>query len=559
MKPSSRSLGSLLCVLALTLLPSPARAASDAAADVVQANALLTRAEANLALVDGSIGHLTRPPAGSAAKLAKLRLDQAFGDLEPAGKLLATAGGAAGAAEANARYAAAAALHERLAAILTGKPATPATEPAGSADPPRTSAAEAQPVAPATVKLGYPHADNLKNTLFTMREVEGLTTSLGAWLDALRPVDDPLTIDFRTSAAALDTLAEARRKAGFVRDGLAKIPANGEGVAEAQQRLADAEATLDAAEEFFVPLDAKLRALVDPAAYPQFDADLQRLRELSRMYAGPELTFQSDRAQAVAAFAQADAAEQEGRRILDVYARLVAQQTDQGVRIASACEQLLSQRRDFLAVAEAQKAVLPGEIRAHLAEADRYADEAVAAQKPLWFTGGIPQCMGWADEKLGLYAALDPAGGVTLAHEVDAMRASLRTRADSLRELIIRENPLPPDGYEGDDRDAAVAVAIDAWKHQQPDFELLAVRIPSKAWSRETKWTYSNGSWYFVDRSTLQVRLIVADTENPEYAIDRPVNVRRDHQKGDTLIGVPLRGIEEALEPNEYVLRSRVE
>ena len=46
------------------------------------------RAEQNLQLVESSIGHLKSPPKGSAAKLAKMRLDQAFGDLEPAGAQL---------------------------------------------------------------------------------------------------------------------------------------------------------------------------------------------------------------------------------------------------------------------------------------------------------------------------------------------------------------------------------------------------------------------------------------------------------------------------------------
>ena len=90
------------------------------------------------------------------------------------------------------------------------------------------------------------------------------------------------------------------------------------------------------------------------------------------------------------------------------------------------------------------------------------------------------------------------------------------------------------------------------------DFELLAVRIPAEAWQRQTKWVYSNGTWYFSDKSLLQVRLIVADKENAEQAIDRPVNVRKDHQKGDTTYGVPMRSFDEALEPGEYFLRSKI-
>ena len=187
------------------------------------------------------------------------------------------------------------------------------------------------------------------------------------------------------------------------------------------------------------------------------------------------------------------------------------------------------------------------------------ADEAVQNQKPLWFTGGIPQTLGWVDDKFGLYAVLDPQGSQALGQEIESRKADIEQRAEALRELIIRENPLPPNRYAGADRDATVAVAIDAWKKQQPEFELLAVRIPSEAWTRETKWVYSNGTWYFVDKSTLQVRLLVADENNPKQVIDRAINVKKDHQKSDTTYGVPLRSIDETLQPSEYLLREKCE
>ena len=75
----------LLSLLASTALSARAMGASD----VDKVNASLKRAEANLQLVEGSIGHLTAPPKGSAAKLSRVRLDQALPDLQAAGKLVA--------------------------------------------------------------------------------------------------------------------------------------------------------------------------------------------------------------------------------------------------------------------------------------------------------------------------------------------------------------------------------------------------------------------------------------------------------------------------------------
>ena len=118
-----------------------------------------------------------------------------------------------------------------------------------------------------------------------------------------------------------------------------------------------------------------------------------------------------------------------------------------------------------------------------------------------------------------------------MQREVQQMQASLNQREASLGALIIQQNALPPDRYTGPDRDKVVAVAIDAWTYQQKDFEVLTNRIPAENWSRETLWQYSNGTWYYVDRSKLQVQLIVADKDDDKLAIIRPVNIWMDHQK----------------------------
>jgi hypothetical protein len=107
------SLSSLLQLrawLALALALALLAPSSVATADVAQVNSLLKRAEANLELVDGTVGHLTSPPKGSAGKLAAMRLGQALGDLEAAEKALAATTGGDGLAETTARCQAARAL-----------------------------------------------------------------------------------------------------------------------------------------------------------------------------------------------------------------------------------------------------------------------------------------------------------------------------------------------------------------------------------------------------------------------------------------------------------------
>jgi hypothetical protein len=166
--------------------------------------------------------------------------------------------------------------------------------------------------------------------------------------------------------------------------------------------------------------------------------------------------------------------------------------------------------------------------------------------------------MGVAEERVALLIALDEEAGKRMLTEVERTQEQLNAQADSLRELIIRENKLPEDAFQGEDRDKAIKTALSAWKVQQDEFELLVVRIPAEQWARETSWSYSNGTWYFSDRSRLQVRLIVADHQNPELVIDRPINVWKDHQKGDSMIGTPVYGFKDKLQPSNYLLKSNI-
>ena len=563
-------------VMASSVIASSALAQNSPAVD--QVNSTLKRAESNLQLVDSAIGHLKSPPKGSGAKLAAVRLDQALGDIEAAGKQLAAIKSGVGLAEAKTRYQAALDLHTKLHGILTGPPPTPEPKPTPEPEPKPEPTPEPKPKvgddpapapktggdtppnveAPKTVKLGYPHADNFKSSLFTLRRVESEAAAFEAQQQELSAIADQLTVNHRTTALALTGITETRRQAGFVEKGLAGLPENGEGVAEAKARLAAARAQLDAAAAYVEPLNARLLDLINPANFPEYQGDLKRLSELAGMYRNPTDLFTFQRPAAIEALGQVQAAEAECVRIATVYLRLMEQGTEQGKQIENAGNSFLSAKDAFLQTAAQERESLPASIRKDLKEADGYAKEAVAAQKPMWFTGGIPQCMGWAEDKLALLTALDPKAAAPLAKEFTEMQASLRTRADSLRELIIRENPLPSDAYVGEDRQAIIAVATDAWTYQEKDFDLLAVRIPATEWTRETKWTYSNGTWYFVDRSRLQVRLIVADKQNPKQAIDRPINIWKDHQKGDTLIGTPMRSIDETLEPSEYPLRDKI-
>lgn len=524
--------------MAICLMMLPAAAFADTAADIGKIEGLLRRAEANLNSVQSSLAGRDKPPTGSSGKLLAQRLNQALGDLEPAGGLVkGLPQGEAGVADITKRYNAAAALYQELAAFMNG----------GKAEP-KTEAKDGE------VKLGYPHADNFKNTQFTFRnKVEAPTNQLVELHAKLKPVKDQMLINHRTTASALATIKEARRQAGFVKDGLAKIPANGQGVATAKENLALALESIQGSEDYFKPLHEEIMAMIDPKKFPDFDADRNRLKGISSDF-GAEWVFTSDRARAAELFEQRKPAQEELVRIARTYTRLMQQKTDMGTSIEQVGNGALRSFEAFDARIVEEKKTLPKAIREHLAEAQKYGDEAVAEQKPAFFNGGIPQRMEWAEDKLALLKVIDAEGSAPVVKEYAATQAKLKKQADALKALIIRENRVPATKYAGNDAADIIKIAKSAWAVQQKDAKILAISMPVEQWSREKKWTYSNGTWYYTDKSRIQIRLIVQDHENPKQAIDRPINIVKDHQKGDKMIGIPFRSFDEELTPSEYYL-----
>ena len=106
------------------------------------------------------------------------------------------------------------------------------------------------------------------------------------------------------------------------------------------------------------------------------------------------------------------------------------------------------------------------------------------------------------------------------------------------------------------DRDELVAYATKAWAELQPDAQVLTARIPSQAWTRDTRWEWSNGAFYKIDASKVQVQLIVKHDDT--LAVIRPVNLYKNHLKGDTVNAYPMDAIDEDLLPQRYLMLEKV-
>ena len=193
---------------------------------------------------------------------------------------------------------------------------------------------------------------------------------------------------------------------------------------------------------------------------------------------------------------------------------------------------------------------------ADFASIESLVQQAVTERKPLFFTGGIPQQMGWVEEKLALYRAIGGERAPAYDERLAALRASLVEAEATLEEDIIAANTMPNDGYQGAERDHVVQLAKTELAREFPDAQVLAAAIPSPDWQRETLWRNQTGDWYKIDRSKLQVQLVVK--RDDRLAEIRPYNLWKDHLQGDTIKVFPFYAADEELGVHALMLMDNV-
>ena len=415
------------------------------------------------------------------------------------------------------------------------------------------------PAAPATgtgTKLDHVQAKALADGTFHVREVVGLAAAVEEVVKEVAAAADPDALDHRRVAAAVNTVAKARERAAQAHTHLDPLPADGAGVKAVRDELAAGLASLATSEAKLKPVHERLQTLVNPATYPTLDADVRRLQELGQMYGDPANTFGGDRRRAAALVGEHPAAVAEHARLVKAYAAFVRQQTEAGRRVEGAARFCGEALAKFGAAVDAQRQAAPAAVDAAFAALARLVETAVKEEKPAFFGGGIPQQVDVVADEVVLLAALDPKAGEAAATRLEQAKADLAKTQASLAAKIVEANVLPPDGYVGADRAALEAEAAAAWKRLQPDAVVLATRIPSNAWRRETMWRRQGNTWYRIDRSRLQAQLIVG--YDAATAVIRPVDLWIDHQAGDERTAVPMDAPKDPVPPHRLLRRELV-
>ena len=510
----------------------------------------------NLALQSAGPGAEAVPP--SKARLAVVRLQSALDAMAQVKARLDRLPGQDAAVEPVLRqFATLTTAAQGLRARLTGGAAPSAAAPASPVSSATTTPvnrpAAAGAGASATPRLDYRQQEELKNARFYLREVEGKVAALEQLVAQVKPVSDVTTLDFRLLQRGMNTVAEARQRAGLVGPRLANLPATADGVAEAGAELKTLLTRLDTAEQALQPLHARLAALVDPKSHPTLAADTARIRELAAMFSDP-LLFQSHRPHAAARVRELASAQAEHKRVLEAYAALLRQTTAESTALTAASAHFGDRVGLFTAEMNTQRASLPGSIDADFQKIDRMVQEAVSNQKPAFFTDGIPFELGLLEEKLDLLDALEPAR--TAANRMKAVQGLVKKQQVALREAIIAANELPRDEFQGGERDEIVKLATEAWRKLEPGATVIAVRIPSSAWRRDTRWRNQTGDWYKIDRSFVQAQVIVRHSDT--LAVIRPVDLGKNHLEGDRITAAPMDALKDELMPHRFLLLKRV-
>lgn len=523
-----------------------------------QAENAVKNAEYDLEAARGSAGTAANPAKGSRVRLTQMRLDSAQQRLDqaagPLGKLPADDEAVAA---VQARYDAVVAGIAEVRAILnpgaSPKQEAPAEAPADESDAGDDKAEQAP--APPAPRLDYKQEELAKNARWYVRETEkyaGGAAAVLAKFDAEGP--RPVHSEVR---AALNSVATGWEKHKLAAGYIEQLPADHPKVKPTADEVKQWGDQLGAIESRLKAIDTELAKLTGMEHYPNYDKDFKLMQDLSGRYRSFEQTVQQPEkmAQVIREDGQVLA---EIQRIAKTYLPLVEQKTQPGERMEGIFNHFQSSRNEFAAQLMEYKKNLPAAFEADLKEATDLADQGVAEQKPMFFGehSGIEQRFGWAEKKLMVLQAFGEEEAKPYVQRLAAVRAQIKERAKALEAQIIAENNLPRDAYEGGDRDALVEYATKAWAELQPDAEVLMARVPSQAWSRDTRWQWSNGAFYKIDSSKVQVQLVLKHDD--QLAVVRPINLYKNHLKGDTITASPMDTIDEELQPHRYLMLEKV-
>ena len=549
-------------VLALLLLLGTRSAQATAPLQQAQlrsAQNYLRSAIADIRAAQSSAGSPSRPARGGRLKLTLMRLASAKQKLAKADQLLKGFGANNPSAQSLRKsYESALKVLNQLYAMVSPKKA-PAKEPARvpAKGPAGVGSSTKSPTPPTKTapKLGYKQRDQLKNVRWYLRETQKYMRPAQELLKRMDGAGSkPVVSEVRKGYASLQQAAKKfKLAAGYLKP----LPASHPEVAQMREKLRATGQLLGALGSRLKAETNRLNKATSLSSFPDYKKDFDLVGALSQRYGN--IAFLAQYPEKLAKIIKEDGkALKEFQRIAKTYQALADQKTPQGKAMEKRLQYALRKRQTFIKSLKAYVQSLPQEIDRYLNEVRRLSQEGVTQKKPLFFgkNSGIAQQLGFAEQKLTVLRALGEEKARPFAEKIAAVRKQVQEAAKSLEAEIIANNQMPPDRYRKPDRDSLIKTAIATWLKDHKGAKVLTARIPAESWHRITRWDWYGSAFHKVDYSKLQVQLILQ--HNDKLAVIRPINIIKEHLKGDSIRSFPFDGKTDKLQPHRFIPLSRV-
>lgn len=422
--------------------------------------------------------------------------------------------------------------------------------PAPQAPGAKPSAGAPAPAAPSS-KLDYRQEEKLKNARYYLKEVEPRAERIFELTAG--------TLDAEAIAEALEQMKFVRQRLALVVENLNTLPGENAAVAAESQKynalLEKLVAAQETIEKAAPEADKQMAALRQ-----QMEDDLAMVESWSASLGDPQALFNNRPDDAIAVVGQLPQMRQAlGAMQQRWTSRATAKPNDRAagdmVRKLKYVDGNLAQLETYTRDLATN---LPTRIGADLEQVNRLIETAVTEKRPAYFgpDGGIAQQFGFAEQRLKLLQAIDPAAAAQSETLVASTRAKSRAAQESLAQDIINANKRPPERYTGADVEDLRKRVIAAWKEAHPNDEVVAVVFNTEGWSRTTRWDWSKGNQAFskVDYDYIQPKLFykLDDTR----AVQVPVEIYKDYMKDQRLVIKPWEKEAEPSVTSIYLLQN---
>ena len=330
---------------------------------------------------------------------------------------------------------------------------------------------------------------------------------------------------------ALNEVNHAGLKLNNALQRLAQLPGEEPSVKAVSQRAADSATQLLACQGVFEQAQSKKADQI--ANVGDIEADVKRLEALSREIANGEFIYSvPDRS--LETIRGLDRMIEFRNEMQKQYQAVLNEHVGYNMKTTlEGFDYRLNQYREEM---ERAKGRLPKQIRSDFEQAQTICDTSVERRRAQTFTDGIIEAtFQRAQVNLDLLEAIGGSTAETqaLAAEKKSAETKIASAAKALQSEILNANTPPNDVYGGGDKAEILQLVEAAWKKSPVKSEVLAMRVPMRAWERSEGIRWAHDRYELHDFSEIQVAISVkgdANTVHNYYAY-----LEKDHLKGDKI------------------------